>query len=663
MSTVIVSTTAQLLSALRTSTNGDTILLAAGDYSKVNITNINISGNVKIASFDANNRALFSDLNVSKSSGLTFSEIDMKPSSADRMYTIGTFNSRDIHFDKIEVSGPEGPNGYKVSPFMIRESSDVSVTNSEFHHVWHGISMLDSDGVTIEGNYFHDIRTDGVRGAATSNLIIANNFFTNFHPAVGDHPDAIQLWTTATTASAHDITITGNLVHRGDGDAMQGIFIRDQVGNLPYQNINISDNIVIGALYNGIALGNAVDSSITNNVVVGLPDQKSWISAGPTNDVVLLGNTASIYLIDRANVRPAGNIVSGAAVDAGQAVLAKWLAAQGSAADDREALPEAVLTIKASLPAVVLPPKPGGVPDGPSTAYVTTNGTAAAETLSVKEAMNAIIHAGGGNDTLVGSIAGSHLLYGESGNDTYRVYGSGDQVIESVGGGDDTVYAYVNYTLAANVETLRMGKAGLIGAGNGLDNRIVGTAGIDEMHGGAGNDAIQGLQGDDLIFGDAGNDTLRGDDGNDFLRGGDGDDLLTGGDGNDLLDGGSGNDKLEGGAGVDVMTGGLGADSFVFRGADFTGVLATDRDTITDFSRAQGDKIVLSLLDANVNTARDDAFAFIGTDAFSGKAGELRYQVVNGSAFVTGDTNGDGVADFTITLSGVSAITTADFVL
>jgi len=74
---------------------------------------------------------------------------------------------------------------------------------------------------------------------------------------------------------------------------------------------------------------------------------------------------------------------------------------------------------------------------------------------------------------------------------------------------------------------------------------------------------------------------------NDKLYGGDGNDNLIGGNGQDLLVGGAGNDFLDGDKGDDNLTGGTGSDTFVLE-------KAAGRETITDFSLGEGDKIGLS---------------------------------------------------------------------
>ncbi len=135
-----------------------------------------------------------------------------------------------------------------------------------------------------------------------------------------------------------------------------------------------------------------------------------------------------------------------------------------------------------------------------------------------------------------------------------------------------------------------------------------------------------------------------------------GNNTLYGNAGNDRLTAGTGDDVLVGGAGSDVLIGGLGADRFVFLSAsDSTAAL---RDVITDFRT--GDKIDLRAIDADTDgTAGDQAFRYIGSAAFSGVDGQLRY--ANG--ILSGDLNGDKVADFQIALSNVRALAATDFFL
>ena len=74
-------------------------------------------------------------------------------------------------------------------------------------------------------------------------------------------------------------------------------------------------------------------------------------------------------------------------------------------------------------------------------------------------------------------------------------------------------------------------------------------------------------------------------------------------------------------------------------------------------------------IDANVNRSGDQAFKFIATQDFQGKAGELRYQTfdqpgtANDITVVSGDINGDRVADFEIEIVGIVKPTSGDFLL
>jgi Ca2+-binding RTX toxin-like protein len=176
----------------------------------------------------------------------------------------------------------------------------------------------------------------------------------------------------------------------------------------------------------------------------------------------------------------------------------------------------------------------------------------------------------------------------------------------------------------------------------------VGTNEDDTLAGGDFNDSLDGAGGDDRLVGRAGDDSLLGRSGQDTLRGGAGEDTLVGGSDRDLL---------RGGAGQDLLSGGKGDDRFIF-----TSPADGDGDRIADFGRGQ-DRIDLRGIDADLDSAGDQAFVFRGLDPFTGEGGEVRFSQANGVTNVSGDIDGDRAADFQIQLDGLLTLTGGDFLL
>ena len=131
---------------------------------------------------------------------------------------------------------------------------------------------------------------------------------------------------------------------------------------------------------------------------------------------------------------------------------------------------------------------------------------------------------------------------------------------------------------------------------------------------------------------------------------------MNGAGGNDRLKGGAGKDLLNAGEGKDKMAGGAGGDTFRFlTTAEST---AAARDTIQDFNR-KADVIDLSRIDAVEGSPANNAFKFIGATAFSDKAGELRFK----NGVLSGDTDGDGAADFQLAVADIGKLGLDDFIL
>ncbi|WP_028029931.1 M10 family metallopeptidase C-terminal domain-containing protein [Gemmobacter nectariphilus] len=197
--------------------------------------------------------------------------------------------------------------------------------------------------------------------------------------------------------------------------------------------------------------------------------------------------------------------------------------------------------------------------------------------------------------------------------------------------------------------------------GNDLRNKINGGGGDDSIYGGAGADVLNGAGGDDHLEGGIGTDHLSGGIGNDTIYGGGGDDslygenardLLMGDAGADLLDGGGAADTLIGGMGTDTLIGGDGGDTFLFNSAAEIGNGANS-DQVLDFTSGT-DMIDLSAI---------GGLSFIGTTAFSGSAGEVRYFALAGVGYLVGDLDGNQVADFQLLLMNGASVLAGDVIL
>ncbi|MFE0754808.1 calcium-binding protein [Inquilinus sp. NPDC058860] len=270
---------------------------------------------------------------------------------------------------------------------------------------------------------------------------------------------------------------------------------------------------------------------------------------------------------------------------------------------------------------------------------------------------------GGGNDTLIGG-AGGDEMYGNADEDTvsYEYAGSAVRVDLYEGEGSYGEAAGDTYD---SIENARGSAYNDTFLGSNGDNDFYGLNGRDFMYAAGGRDHLYGGDGDDGLAGEAGNDVLHGDIGHDTIYGGDNEDSVYGGAGNDILYGDNsfvssfaGADRLTGGDGNDIMHGGGRGDRFIFSQDDLG-----DVDTIKDFHRSEGDQIYLIGIDANTAQSGNQAFAFIGTAAYTGVAGQLRYVNTGVLTVVAGDVDGDKVSDFRIELTDAPGLIASDFVL
>ncbi len=266
-----------------------------------------------------------------------------------------------------------------------------------------------------------------------------------------------------------------------------------------------------------------------------------------------------------------------------------------------------------------------------------------------------------GNDRVVLSTGSDSIVTG-AGNDTVVAGGGNDRV--QAGSGDDVVQ------------------------GNAGDDQLYGDDGNDSLSGGSGNDVLFGGAGNDLVDGGSGRDTfsldgffggsakvdlrltgpqliggfgrstlisiesLAGSFGRDTLIGNNQANTLQGNGDNDILIGNGGNDWLIADGGRDTLTGGSGADRFHLTEL---GEIEITRDKITDFSRAEGDHIVLqSYAVTGLFTRRPMTLEFANFYAAPGAtkakdaSDRIIYNTATGILYFDPDGVGGGKTAFTI---------------
>ncbi len=268
---------------------------------------------------------------------------------------------------------------------------------------------------------------------------------------------------------------------------------------------------------------------------------------------------------------------------------------------------------------------------------------------------------GAGNDSLTGG-AGNDAMAGGADNDIYHVTEAGDVVTEAIGGGSDTVYSGVDYSLndTQEVETLAAlsftDTTMLKLTGNGLANYMIGNDGANQLNGKGGADTMTGRAGHDKYFVDNAGDKA-------FETAGGGTDIvytsvdftlandqeieslstitweltdtihLTGNGLNNQLFGNAGANRLDGKGGNDALHGKGGQDVFAFT----TALGANNVDDVFGFAsgddRIELDNAIFTQL--LLDGALDPNAFVIGPAAttddhrivYNGMTGELYYDV------------------------------------
>ena len=288
--TITVSNAAELQQALASATGGETILLAAGDYGRLDLRDEKYGSTVTIKSADPDAMASFSQMSLINSSNITFDTIlfDYTYSSGDYHFQspFGVNGSTDITFkDSVfdgDVAQGTGTSidgtGYGTG-LNILYSNNINIVGTEFKEWWKGLIAANSDTVSVTQSDIHTIRSDGLVFDNVDNILVEQNYIHDFGGAAGsgDHRDMIQIQ-RAYGSGSDNITIRDNVFDMGNGDYAQTIWMGGDGKdfsdpNVTHHNVVIEGNLIYNGHVNGIAVHGVDGLVISKNTVLHVDEK------------------------------------------------------------------------------------------------------------------------------------------------------------------------------------------------------------------------------------------------------------------------------------------------------------------------------------------------------------------------------------------------------
>lgn len=317
--TITVYNAAQLTAAAKAAAAGDTIKVAPGNYGAFEFKNLKPSSAINIVAANSLDRPVFSNLKVTNSRKLNLAGLIVSspaPADAGRAgYAATVSRSSSIRLSGMVIHGVLGSGvAGETGGLHLSNSINVTVTGNSFTELSHAIMTSGSSRMTIADNGFSGIRIDGIISDGASGSTFTRNRFSSFRPEAGDHVDAIQLFNTGNPT--RNATISDNLMIGSNLGQMQGVFMTNASGDrAQLDQIKITNNLMWGTMYNGIAAYTANRVSVTGNRLYSntlLDDApKTWVRLEGVTTATTTRNYAGAYIYASVgNLVERGNVLS-----------------------------------------------------------------------------------------------------------------------------------------------------------------------------------------------------------------------------------------------------------------------------------------------------------------------------------------------------------------
>lgn len=285
------ATPATLLTVLKGAAADDIVDLAPGNYGAVALSKLAFDPPVTIR---AQGGATIGSLNIVQCKGLDFENLAV--SFIPTATTLSHFSAvRFFQCERISLRGSTLTGGPAVNgvpqdatkldstgnvvglpcgrAVTVQDCKDIILTSNDISAFHTGIVPSKVDGLLIDDNDIHGLRTSPITGGNVDNVTITRNRLGGSKPwrfglSGGDHGDYIHLWTVAgRTGPSKGIVIRDNLLDQGDGFPMLGIYLDDNKLGIGFADVEISDNLIVNAMRQAIQVERTTGRILRNTMV------------------------------------------------------------------------------------------------------------------------------------------------------------------------------------------------------------------------------------------------------------------------------------------------------------------------------------------------------------------------------------------------------------
>lgn len=258
-----VHSVAELNVAIAAATGGETILLAAGDYGRISLRDVDLTTSpIKIASVDSANPATVSELFLNNVHGVTFSDLTIGDDQSGISAT-QISKSSDVFFSNILFDSPTAEK-YSVG-MLIKNSENVTIANSDFDGFGQALLSRDVSGLTVFENSFSNIARDALSFTDSEQVSLIGNVIGDL--SADRNQTMIRFDGTKNSEALSDFVIVGNTLEADGLDGVRGITFRAENDEL-FQNIRVQENLFITSPLYAVITQNVELTYTSGNLVV-----------------------------------------------------------------------------------------------------------------------------------------------------------------------------------------------------------------------------------------------------------------------------------------------------------------------------------------------------------------------------------------------------------